>query len=167
MMNIKRAVMALGAALAVFLVTIGVGATPAQASSVYGCGDRWICFYNYTNWNSAGGSWGIRIYNDGVHSYAWNRCITMPTSGTSFTNGTAYNAATSILVNNSGTNTLESYARFYDGNDCDPAELMLTIGTDPNTLNLNFPNLSNVAAFPSGGGTVNDRIGSFKINSEY
>lgn len=147
--------------LAAIIAMIGISAVPAQASSYQLCGDGWICFYNYTNHNTAGGVWGKRITD------SWNTCITMPTSGTSFTNGTAYNAATSIVINNEGTNTIENYARFFDGNDCFSGELMLTTRTDPHELNISLTNLANIASYPWGGGTVNDRIGSFYINSYY
>lgn len=156
----KRFLMALVAAF-----TIGTGvvalAPPASASSYQLCGDGWICFYNYTNHNTAGGVWGKRIYDN------YGNCNTMPTSGTSFTNGTAYNAATSIVVNNTpNPNALEIYVRYYDGNDCFSGELMLTQQVYPG-LDISKTNLANIASFPWGGGTVNDRIGSYMINSSF
>lgn len=151
------------AMLAAVIASVGLvlaGATPALASSYQLCGDGWICFYNYTNHNTAGGVWGHRIYDS-----SYGNCITMPTSGTSFTNGTAYNAATSIVVNNSpNPNALEIYVRYYDGNDCYNPEQMLVQHVYPG-LDISKTNLANIAAFPSGGGTVNDRIGSYMINS--
>lgn len=149
--------MFLAALVATIMGAVGL-AVPAQASSYAQCGDGWICFYNYESFNTAGGVWGHRIYGAGN----WNTCITMPSSGLAvWPGGTAYNKATSIVINNGG-NSLEIHAHFYDGYDCTGWPQMFGEYTLPTELDLDMWRLANYSAYPSG--NANDRIGSFKLN---
>lgn len=155
----KKRISAFLLTLAVLFVGFALPAAPAQASSVYGCGDGWICFYNYESFNSAGGVWGHRIAGSGN----WNTCITMPSSGIAgWTGGTTYNAASSIFINNTGTNTIEVYSHFWDGYNCS-GQQMFGEWTAPNSLETGMWRLANYSTYPSG--NANDRIGSFMVNT--
>lgn len=151
------------ATLAVAMLTLAGFAVPAQASTVGGCGDGWICFYNWESHDSGGGSWGMRIYTDGVHNWAYGACQTMPTSGTNFPGGSAYNKATSIVINNTpNPNAIAFNAYFYDGNNCgDPYPLRFS-NVPLSALSINrladYANTNNGAIT-----TWNDAIGSFLI----
>jgi len=151
------------ATLTVAALSIFGFAVPAQASTYHSCGDGWICFYNWESADTGGGVWGMRIYADGVHNWAYGFCQTMPTTGTSFPGGTAYNKATSIVVNNTpNPNALSFDVRFYDGNNCgDPWPLtfsnvplgVLAINRLADYANTNNGQITN----------WNDAIGSFLI----
>jgi len=146
---IKRIALALGLAL------VGVlgFALPAQAA-VYGCPDSgWVCFYNYESFNTAGGIHGrdLRV--------GYGTCRVLPTSGApGWTNGKVYNAASSILINNSGPNNLPGnmHLQFFDSNACDVAnDYWFVVPFGSGDVNTSMWRLAN-----SG---WNDRIGSFRV----
>jgi hypothetical protein len=141
----------IAAIAAAVLIALGLTAVPAQAS-VYGCPDgMYVCVYNYQSFNTAGG-----IY---VVPNSPNVCHVMPTSGVAgWTNGKVYNATSSILLNWSGTNTVQRNVYFYDGNACSGTDYFFYEPINPRTVDTQMWRLTNWA-----GTTWNDRIGSIAI----
>ena len=141
------------ASFAMFLaIVLGVvvGAQPAQAS-VYGCPDGgYVCFYNYESFNPNGGIYWW------YHFTGAGNCHVMPTSGQAgWTNGKVYNATTSILLNWTGTNTLERTIYYYDANTCSIDDYKFASVVYPGQLRTELWRLADIG--------WNDRIGSFKI----
>lgn len=127
-------------------------ALPAQAS-VSGCPDAgWVCFYNYESFNAAGGIHGrdLRV--------GYGTCRQLPTSGTAvWTGGRVSNAASSLLINNTGPNNLpgEMQLFLYDNASCTSANGYTVIQFGSGELETNYWRLANWG--------WNDRISSFRI----
>lgn len=159
---IKRWTAALAVALAMAIGGATVTAQPATAApvtatpitaasvdgSVDGCPDGGhICFYNYESFNAAGGIWVQGNAPVGT-------CRVMPTSGIAgWTNGKVYNATTSILLNWTGTNTIQRTITYYDNNVCTGASFASVVY--PGQLQTQLYALRTIG--------WNDRIGSFKV----
>jgi hypothetical protein len=145
----KRALVGL---VAFLLASVGglTVASPAQASSAYGCPDGgYICFYNYESFNTAGG-----IY--AAYAGPINTCRVLPTSGISgWTNGKVYNATSSILFNWTGQNVIARTITFYDASTCSDSDYKFASAVWPGVLDTDNYRLANIG--------WNDRIGSFKV----
>lgn len=142
------------AVLAAVALAVGMSAVPAQAS-VYNCPDGgWVCFWNYQSYNyQPDGHGGIYKFD---LRYFYGDCQVMPTSGAAgWTNGKVYNAASSLLINNTGTNTLtNANVYFFDANNCSLSDYYFFVPIESGSL-VGYPKLVNQG--------WNDRIGSFKI----
>lgn len=156
MFSIKKVAMRLGIAAAAATLAVGVAAVPAQAS-VYGCPDSgYLCVWNYESFNYVNdGHGGIWTYN--LHN-GYNSCHVMPTSGIAgWTNGKVYNAASSMIINNSGTNNLATAViHLYDSNACSGTDYSFIVGVTSGDIYFD-------ARLANSG--WNDRIGSFKASN--
>lgn len=144
--------------LSVLVLVLGVSAVPAQAT-VFGCPDAgWLCFYNYQSYDTRGGIYGWNLRT------GFGACHVLPTSGApGWTAGKVYNAASSLLINNSGTNTLPGLKSiyFFDSNACNASTDYFFVITFNSGDLTGIPVLANFK--PDGPTGWNDRIGSFKI----
>lgn len=149
---IKRIGGALAATLGALALMLGLAATPAFAT-VYGCPDAgWVCFYNYESFNSAGGIHGrdLRV--------GYETCRVLPTSGTAvWTNGRVANAASSLLINNTGANSLPGTMQLflYNSNNCTSAAGYFVIQFQSGDLVTDYWRLANWG--------WNDQFESFRI----
>lgn len=147
------------AAIAVSLLAIFGYAAPAQAA-IYECPDQgYICFYNYGSFIRTGTYPGIYVADMFPPSYG--TCRNLPTSGVSGwpNGGDVYNNASSLIVNNSGSNNLAGTQEtfFYDGANCPSSETPFEVLTHAVT-SPTYVTISQLSDFGWG-----NRIGSYKI----
>ena len=112
------------AVLAVSLLALFGIAAPAQAS-INGCADGgYVCFYNWYNFNPGGGFYQVSMHGP------YGTCHNLPLSGVSgWPGGKVYDTATSLIVNNSGTNSVpgRSGINFFEWANCNTGGQFFTI----------------------------------------
>lgn len=113
-------------ALAVALLGLALGATPATASEsaylerptvlvmtpINGCQDAWVCVYS--NGQGTGGGYGFHVQN-----LFGSTCWAYPFSGQGgWPNGAVANQISSIILNHAGINGGGHYVTFHDDSYC-------------------------------------------------
>lgn len=100
------------AVLALALAGVLGLALPAQASTVNGCEDGWVCVYS--SGNGLGGRYGFHVQN----LYA-GYCWAYPFSGQGgWPNGAVANQISSIILNRAGVTGTGHYVTFHDDSYC-------------------------------------------------
>lgn len=104
----------LAAILAAVLLSLGLGASPAQAGSVYGCPDLdggSVCFYNWINFHQGGGFWQrTKIW------FPSGGCINLNNHYWT-TGGFVYDQPSSMIINGK-TVSPNAYYKFYTWANC-------------------------------------------------
>jgi hypothetical protein len=133
-------------------------ATPASAS-INGCPDGgYVCFWNWINYQTGGGG----PYVQSMHG-ALGTCHNLPLSGVAgWPSGKVYDTATSIIINNSGTNSIpgRNAIQFFEWANCNFGganfSSVFYCCTSSPTFKL-YPNLN------SNPGGFGDTIGSWNV----
>ncbi len=146
---IKKVLGALVASVAVLVLALGVGAAPASASTVFGCADVRVCLYNWINYNNGGGA---LAFSRSTMINAPNRCISLNGRIYNGANISAYDTASSIVVNDMGYTG--DYLRFYEWVGCNGNSFSVSLSNGQLDL---FPNLSTLG--------FNDTIASIGYNT--
>lgn len=149
----KRKFVALLVAMVLAFGVSNLFASPAQASTEFGCADNTVCLYQWTNFGA--GRWGSTFYNLTIHS---GGCINLTSPMAYWPNGTQVpDNSGSLVVNGSGAYSTQWYVSFYNWINCNS-------GGGITAFNANwFSSVSDLSTLSLGAGTAYHTISSVRI----